>query len=304
MSSLSLEFVGVAAARPWPGRPSAAALVSCLTTRVLIDCGEGTLLHLPGSLLGNKGLDAVLITHLHGDHCYGLPSLLTSMNLAGRSRTLCLIGPESLEAYVRHNLEMTHAQLKFALSYVSLDSSVDQTRVLFERGALTVRAIPLRHRVPAFGYGLSSKSSGRRIRPQVLERLQIPYTYVPQLRQGHDYTDAAGRLHANEALTLPGDPARHLVYFTDTAPLPDYPAAWPAPDVLVHEATFADEDAALARTTGHSTVSEAAAFAKTCHARRLLLTHRSIRYAEPERLLAQAKRIFAEVSWAEAGQRV
>ena len=303
-TDLTLSILGIAAARPWPGAPAAAALVSRGRSKVLLDCGEGTILQLAGNLLADRGLDVVAITHLHGDHVYGLSGLLTSMTLAGRTRALHLVGPADLPDFVADTLRHSRAHLGFACTYTDADGARHLDDDTLGLPDLKIAAVPLRHRIPAFGYVIASRSRGRRLRPGVVERLEIPYAHIPLLRAGSDWTDTNGVVHANDTLTLPPHPTRVLAYLTDTAPLETWPPDWPAPDCLVHDATFAADDAQLAAATGHSTVAEAAAFAKTCRAGQLLLTHRSVRYGDPEALLPAARAIFPRTRWARDGETI
>lgn len=302
---MRLHVLGTAAARPWPHAHAASALVTRGGASVLLDCGEGTLNRLPPRQLGQRGLDAVCVTHLHGDHCYGLPGLLTSMTLAGRTRDLALLGPPRLRDYLGGVFAATGARLGFGLHYPPLPHAPSPDPVWSCRD-LEVRALPLRHRVTAFGFCLSTRPTGRRIRAGVIERYGIPYALVPQLRGGEDYVLPHGETLANEALTLPPPPRRTLAYLTDTAPLPAWPAVLPRPAVLVHDATFAPGAEALAARTGHATATQAAAFAKTAGAGALLLTHASVRYgpAELATVAAAAREVFPETRWAVEGEVV
>ena len=302
---MRLHILGTAAARPWPDAQPSSVLLTRGGTSVLIDCGEGTLVRLPPKQLSQRGLDAVCVSHLHGDHVYGLPGLLTSMTLAGRTRALTLLGPPRLRAYLEGVFAATEAHLGFELHYPPLPEAATPEPVWRARD-LEIRSLPLRHRVVAFGFCVSTPDTGRRLRPGALEEHGLPYAIVPDLRAGLDATLPDGGVLPNAALTLPPPPTHSFAYLTDTAPLDAWPAALPPPTVLLHDATFSTADAALAEKTGHSTVTQAAAFAKTAGAGALLLTHRSVRYG-PEEAAAMreaAASVFGETRWACDGEEV
>ena len=242
---------------------------------------------------------------MHGDHLYGLPGLLTSMTLAGRKRALWLVGPAGLQSYLESVFRWSHARLGFDLRFVTLPSAdYEAGRALLTLPELELHACPLRHRIESFGYLVHTHQPGRRLQPGVVADLGIPYAEIPAIRNGADWRSASGTVYANDALTLDPHPTRSIAYLLDTAPLDAYPSSWPPPDILVHDATFAPEHADLARETGHSTVDQAAAFAKTSGAGRLLVTHRSIRYADPESLLTAARAVFPQTRWAVDGETV
>ena len=293
MLPLELTVLGTRAARPYPGEYTASAYLQCGGDRVLLDCGEGIQVQLATLGLSAVKLDAVCITHLHGDHVYGLPGLLTSLALAGRTKPLTLLGPPALATFVKTVLEASGAHLTYPLAYPTVSLTEPRAGVYHTR-ELSFATLPLRHRVPTVGFCVNTKSAGRRLRPGAVERYDISYRLIPALRRGEDVALPTGRTLANAAVTLAPHPTRSVAYLTDTAALDDYPADWPAPDLLVHDATFISEDAELAASTGHSTGAQAAAFAKTCDAGRLLLTHLSPRYERADLVLEDARGALAD----------
>lgn len=281
MLPLRLHVLGTTAARPFPERFTSSVYVSRGGSSLLIDCGEGILTQVPPKAFGQRGLDVVCISHLHGDHVYGLPGLLSSMTLVGRTRPLTLLGPASLRAFLEAVFSFSEARTSFELRFPVLPKG-PSTSPIIELRDLVVHSLPLRHRVEAFGFCVSSPPQLHRLRPGVVEQYEIPYGAIDALKHGGDYLSSSGMI-ANSSLTLPPRPRQTLAYLTDTAPLDAWPPDWPPPDVMLHDATFGPDDGELAQKTGHSTTSEATAFAKTANATTLLLTHGSVRYSALER---------------------
>ncbi len=265
----------------------------------------------PPRALGQRGVDAVCVTHLHGDHVYGLPGLLSSMTLGGRTRILHLLGPPSLRDFIEATLTITSARSSFELRYVVLPEGPSINPVLSLRD-LNIYSLPLRHRIEAYGFCVSSPPQLRRLRPGVVDQYKIPYSSIEGIKRGADLT--VGPLTVtNLELTCDPHPRQTFAYLTDTAPLDAWPASWPTPDVLLHDATFSPADASLAAASGHSTTAQAAAFAKTSGAATLLLSHASVRYGREqcELLAGEADAIMAsgepgnhaQARWAVQGEQ-
>ena len=303
MLPIELTIVGAGAARPRAHAPTSSIYLECGGSRVLVDCGEGTQVELDRLGISLARIDVTCITHMHGDHVYGLPGLLTSMALEGRSRPLTLLGPPALPDYLAAVFAVSSVHdFGFEITHVPTDDSTPRREVVALR-ELSIHTLPLRHRVRCVGFCVSNRDKGRHLRPGVVEEHRIPYDKIPAIKRGADHEPPGGLRIANDELTTPPDPLRSVAYLTDTAPLDEWPRDWPAPTLLIHDATFAGADQGLAAKTGHSTVRQAAAFAKTAGAQELLLTHLSVRYDDREALLAEAGEVFAGVAWAEAGGR-
>ena len=258
------------------------------------------LLRISSAGITPSNLEAILITHLHGDHVYGLPGLVGTMSLAQRKAPLRLIGPKGLEEYLRSVLQSTYVHLDFELHFEEVDLSKPVSNA-FALASIDVSTLPLRHRIPAVGYLISNRSSGRSIRKGVLTQFQIPFEKVAALREGEDYKSPDGSLIRNEVLTLTPKPAVAFAYFTDTCALDQYPEDWPQPELLIHDSTFSKAEARLAAKTGHATAEQAAVFAAKAGAKKLLLTHISPRYDKLSILLEEAREHFPDTEIAVQG---
>ena len=299
MLTIEAYVLGSAAARPYLTRGTSALYVQSGGTRILIDCGEGTQVELDRQSLSAQKLDAICITHMHGDHLFGLPGLLTSLALNQRSKTLTIIGPKEIKPYLEDTFFYSGSELTFSLHFEALDFKKPVRDILKLRD-LTIHSIPLRHRIPACGFVVEQSDKGFLLKPGVIDEYNIPYRKIAAIKKGEDFTNKKGVKFANKLLTEPALAPTPLAYLTDTSPLAQYPEGWTPPALLFHDATFSSEHQDLATKTGHSTALEAAAFAKTCGADQLMLTHVSERYNDRKVLLEEAKTAFAKTSLAQA----
>lgn len=297
MLPLIAHVLGSSAARPYVDRGTSSLYVQAGGNRILIDCGEGTQVEIDRQGLSAQKLDVVCITHMHGDHVYGLPGLLGSLALGQRSKPLTLIGPPPLASYLEQTFKYSEAHLTFPLTFIV--TRYDQpTRDVLVLKDLCIHTVPLKHRIPTAGFVIEQRGKGLPLKEGIIDEYRIPYPKIEAIKNGEDFLNKKGVKIANSLLTNRAAPPTPLAYFTDTAPLESYPAGWTSPAVLFHDATFAGEDHPLAEKTGHSTVLDAAAFAKTCEAGELILMHISERYKDRELLLKEAQSAFAKTSLA------
>ncbi len=246
-------------------------------------------------------LEHIFISHLHGDHVFGLFGLLSSLALTGREQALHLYGPGDLEEVVRQHLAMFDVHLPFEVVFHGLPC--EKSSVIFEDKVLTVRHFPLHHRIPACGYLFREKERKRKFRPGVFEKYDIPIARRAGIQTGDDLLLADGRLIPNGELTTPGPPPRSYAFCSDTA---YYRAMIPFirdVDLLYHEATFSNEDVQRAVETLHSTARQAALIAREAQVKKLIIGHFSARYKDLNLLLEEAREIFPETFLAEDGVR-
>ncbi len=290
---LSVTVLGSNSAVPTANRNPTSQFVTLANRHFLVDCGEGTQVQLRRNKVGFGRINHILISHLHGDHIFGLVPLLTSLHLLDRKKEMHIYGPPDLERFIDLSLDISGAKLKFPITFHPLH--FDGKELIFEDKAVQVFSVPLQHSLPVCGFLFLEKERPRHFRKEVLEEHSIPFSEIKHIKRGADWTNENGQVIPNQKLTTPPSPPLSYAFCTDTLPLENLPELLGIqPDLLYHEATFADEHLARAKKTSHSTASQAAAIAKKCGVAHLLIGHFSIRYEELDTLLNEAKSIFSK----------
>ena len=289
MDNFSVTILGCGSAKPTVRHNPSAQLVCLNSKSFLIDCGEGTQTQLMRAHCKFNRLRHIFISHLHGDHCYGLPGLLSTMGLTGLDGETVIHLPEEgvrlfkpLLDYSAHDLNVRFEPYEYG------------NNIIYEDRSLTVNTVPLVHRLPCVGFVFREKPKPRHINPDAIQRWQVPTCYRNNIKAGDDYVTPDGIVVPNNALTTDPDPARVYAYISDTMPLKAVVSEVAGADLLYHEATFAEQDKTMARETGHSTASQAAKAALAAGARRLLIGHFSSRYKDASGLVEEARELFAE----------
>ncbi len=268
---------------------SACAL--CREGRVLLfDCGEGTQLQLLRAGVRRSRIEAIFITHFHGDHFYGLPGVLTTMALLKRTDPLTVVGPVGLEAILRALPGLRNDWLPFEMRYVEVEEGFEHA-VVYETDAFTVEARPLEHRVFAMGFRFEAKARPGRVDAERAAALGVTGVQIGALVRG-EAVAVNGRVVQPEEVVGPRRPGVSFAYCLDTMPCDGARRLAEGVDLLVHEATFTEALRERAAETGHSTARQAAEVARDVGAKRLLLTHFSARYDSAEPLEAEARAIF------------
>lgn len=290
---LKLQILGSSSAIPTAGRHPTSQFLTIANHHFLIDCGEGTQTQLRRNRIGFGRIDHILISHLHGDHFYGLVPLLTSLHLLDRHREIHLYGPEELELAVKQILKITGSQLRFPLIFHV--TSTTERKLIFEDERLKVYSFPLNHSMPCCGFFFEEQPRPRNMRKDMLQRYNIPVAEIRQIKKGADWISEEGQRISNAELTYQPKDSLSYAFCTDTAPVEDLPHLFPTrPNLMYHEATFMQQHLARARKTKHSTAKQAAEIALKCDAGHLLLGHFSVRYDDLEPLLMEAKSVFSQ----------
>ena len=281
---LDVVFVGTAGSAPTPARGLPALLVRRGGERLLFDCGEGTQRQLLRST-GLIDLEQVFVTHFHADHVLGLPGMLKTFSLRGRDRPLTVYGPPGLRSLFGA-LRPLIGRLPFEMALIELEP-----REELQRDGYRIAAFETHHRVTSYGYALvEDERLGRFDERRAAELGVRPGPDLGRLHRGEPVQGLAGEVRP-EQVVGPPRPGRKVVIAGDTAPSPMTAAAAHGADLLVHEATFGDEELERARETAHSTARQAAELAREAEVKLLALTHVSQRYAGPD-LREEARTVF------------
>lgn len=301
MQKFDIHILGCGAALPTPRRLSSAQVVNIREKLFMLDCAEGTQMALRRTHLNFSRLQAIFLTHLHGDHVFGLIGLLSTFGLLGRTRDLHVYGPHGLQDIFQPQIDFFCDESPYRILLHEVDHTTPQ--VIYEDRSLTVTTLPLTHRVPCCGYLLREKPTPRHIRRDVIDHYGIPLAQINNIKAGMDWTLPDGTIIPNQWLTTPPDPVRSYAYCTDTAYRPALVPLLHDVTCLYHEATFTSEHALLAQKTHHSTATQAAQIASQAQVHRLLLGHFSSRYASEEPLLNEAQAIFPQTCLVEDGMK-
>ncbi|MDR1673479.1 MAG: ribonuclease Z [Bacteroidales bacterium] len=299
MTAFSVTVLGSNAALPTLQRFSSAQWLQSGEQAYLIDCAEGTQIQLRRFHLKSAALKAIFISHLHGDHVFGLPGLLSSLSLLDRAEPLDIFGPLQMEEWLTGHLKHF---LPLSFPVRIHHTTADEPMIIHEDKCLTVTCFPLKHRIPTWGYLFRERKNPLHIRKDVIPLYQIPFRDIPAIKAGADYRTSEGQIIPNSSLTLPPVAPRSYAYCSDTAYLPQLSQILREVDLLYHEATFADEDRKRATKTFHSTAKEAAEIAKEACVGRLIIGHFSSRYEDPLTLLQEAQSVFPHTEVAEDGK--
>lgn len=295
-------FLGVGSATPTVGRHQTAQLLTYHNDQFLIDCGEATQYRLLEQRIRPGRLRYIFISHLHGDHYFGLAPLLSSFNLSGRTEELYLFGPRGLDEVLTTIFRVSDARLNFPLHFQVVEP--DEPTLLLDLPHLTVTSIPLDHRIACTGFLFREKPP----QPKLLrERLpaDVPVAVLKQLKRGEDVLDESGAVRFAVAdYTIPGLPARSYAYCSDTRFLPTIIEQVRGVDLLYHEATFMMDNAERATQVYHSTAREAATIAQQAGVDQLMIGHFSSRYKQFDRFLDEARAVFPATYLAEEGKYI
>lgn len=295
--NIEVTILGCSGATPAYGRHVSGQVVAVDHELFLVDCGEGTQYQLMRYGIKYNKIEHIFISHLHGDHIFGLPGFLTTLGLNNRTTPMHLYSPPGLEGLIR---PLVGPYLPYELHFHESDPT--QSTLLYESKQTKVHSIPLSHGVPCHGFLFGQQPKQPNLRKEVLKQYNIPYHLLPAIKAGGDYTTPEGEVLSHATLTYKAVPPQRYAYCSDTAYAPELVAFIAGVDLLYHEATFAKTELAQAQRTSHSIAEQAAKVAQAAGVKRLLLGHFSARYADLTPLLQEAKVYFEETELAEEGK--
>ncbi|UOQ99466.1 ribonuclease Z [Hymenobacter sp. 5317J-9] len=297
--TFELKILGSASATPVAGRHPTAQVLTVGAASYLIDCGEGTQWQMLEHRVRPHHLRAVFVSHLHGDHYFGLFGLLGTMHLQGRTQPLRIVGPPGLDEVLITQARVSNMHLAFAMEFTPIDTEAHA--VVYEDDVISVASLPMRHRIPCSGYLFSEKPRRANLLKEKLPAGLRP-EQLARLAQGLDL-EADGTQPGLRHADVAGPPPvpRRYAFFSDTLYTPALAALIQGVDLLYHEATFLEDLRERAAQTHHSTARQAAQLALDAQAKRLLLGHFSSRYKALEPLLHEARAVFPTAELATEG---
>ena len=297
--NFSVTILGSGAALPTKNRMPSAQYVNCNNRHFLIDCAEGTQLQLRKYKINFQKISHVFISHLHGDHYFGLVGLLSTMNLLGREKELTIFGPSELEELINPMLQFGGSRLSFAVYFVRLNMTDEAT--IYEDEIVEVHSFPMDHKIPTCGFLIKEKPKLLKINPQKITEYDLKIEHFKALQNAQDIILETGEICKYQELTLPRQKALSYAYCSDTKKSLAISKNISGATVLYHEATFLIKDQKRANLTTHSTTKDAAEIAIDAKVQKLVVGHISSRYKTNEEHLKELKQIFSNSEVAEDG---
>jgi len=297
---MKLTILGTSSALPTSERYPSAHVLNAHERLFLIDCGEGTQMQLRRTRIRFGKINHIFISHIHGDHIFGLNGLLSSLSLMGRKSPLHLYAPENFKSILHSHLNDFDINLSFEIEFTAL-SGKDPVLILDDK-YITVTSFPLQHRIPTFGFLFREKELERNIIKECITEYQIPTVRIPAIKKGADFITQEGDIIKNSDITTPPAEPLSYAYCSDTKYFERLSSFVKGVTLLYHEATFDKSMVDLASLTGHSTTLDAARTALKAEAGNLLIGHFSSRYRNVQPLVDEARTIFPDTHAAVDGR--
>ena len=286
-----LIILGTSSALPTSNRYPTSQVLHVHGRFFLIDCGEGTQTQMRKYKIGLSKINHIFITHLHGDHIFGLIGLISTMTLLGRINDLHIFAHSELQKYLSFQLQFLYYEgISFKIIYHPLNFKKEQK--IFEDSKVIVFSFPLVHRIPTCGFRFEEKPPLPNLIAAKIEEYQIPIRDRQRIKEGEDFTTSSGQLIPHSELTINKHPARSFAFCSDTRYDESYIESVRNVNLLYHEATFADDNSNLAKSTFHSTGKDAASVAQKAQVGKLIIGHFSARYKDHTVILKEAQAVF------------
>lgn len=300
MEPFKVHILGCGSALPTLKHFPSSQVVEVRGKLFMVDCGEGAQIQLRKTRISFSKIRCVFISHLHGDHCFGLIGLISTFGMLGRTAPLHVYAPEEFGPMLHAQLEMFCTGLEFEVLFHAVDTQKNQ--VIYEDKSLSVETIPLSHRVPCCGFLFREKPGRRHILREMIDYYEIPISQIDNIKSGMDWTTSNGRVIPNNRLTTDPSPSRSYAYCSDTRYVPSLHTLVERVNLLYHESTYDKACADRARLYYHSTAEQAAMVARDAHVGQLLLGHFSARYNDEEHILNEARALFSNTYLAREGE--
>lgn len=297
---MKLNILGCYSATPRTITNPTSQVLEINNQMYLIDCGEGTQVQLRKHKIKFSRINQIFISHLHGDHFFGLIGLISTFSLLNRPNDLHIYGPKGIKEIILLQIKLSKSYTKYNLFFHELEST--ESELIFEDDKIEVHTIPLKHRVYANGFLFKEKPGLRRINIDAAQEQNIEVCYFNKLKQGSDLQREDGTIIKNETVTFDPQPIQSYAFCSDTVYNEEIIPLIKEVDVLYHESTFLERDIEKCIPTGHSTAMQAAEIAKKAHVKNLILGHYSTRYPEIELFKKEAETVFQPVLLADDGK--
>ncbi|MDP3680277.1 MAG: ribonuclease Z [Flavobacterium sp.] len=297
---MKLTILGCYAATPRTFTNPTSQILEIKNRIFLIDCAEGTQVQLRKNKIRFSKINHIFISHLHGDHFFGLIGLVSTFTLLNRTTDLHIYGPKGIQEIIKLQLRLSNSWTNYGLFFHELESN--ESEVIFEDEKVLVKTIPLKHRVYTNGFLFQEKAAPRKLNLDAVQNYEIDTCYYQKIKNGKDITLEDGRVIENDKLTFDPIPAKNYAFCSDTAYNEAMIPIIENIDVLYHESTFLQSEENLAKKTLHSTAKEAATIALKSNAKQLILGHYSTRYENIDLFKEEAATIFPEVLLADDGK--
>ena len=302
MEKFEVNILGCGSALPTTRHFASSQVINIREKLFMVDCGEGAQLQLRRSKLKFTRLNHIFISHLHGDHCFGLMGLISTFGLLGRTAALHIYAHEELQKLLAPHLEFFCKGMTYDVVFHAIDPT--KAAIIYDDRSVSVSTIPLKHRIPTCGFLFQEKKTPNHIIRDMVDFYQIPVFELNRIKSGEDYVTPDGVVVPNSRLTTPSAPARSYAYCSDTICLRNILPQIKGVDLLFHEGTFAQCDAARAKETFHTTAQQAAEIARDAEAKQLVIGHFSARYEDESILLKEAQAVFPNTLLAKENLRI
>ncbi len=299
--SFSLTILGANSAIPIGNRFPTSQIAEFDQHSYMIDCGEGTQIQVRRNKVKIQRIKAIFISHLHGDHYFGLFGLLGTMSLLGRQTLLKIYSPPGLKEMVDLQLKASFTRYDFEIEFIEL--SHGKSELIYEDSIVSVYTIPLAHRIPTNGFLFAQRIGKRKLNKEIIAELNIPISQMPAIKDGADFVNEYGKVFKNSLITRDPNKVWNYAFCSDTKYTEKILPIIKNVDVLYHEATFLESEKQRAKQTMHSTAKQAGKIAKLAEVGELILGHYSARYKDLNPHLKEAKLEFENVKLASEGLR-
>lgn len=299
MDNATLRILGAGSAMPKADLFHTSQILEMRNKQFMIDCGEGAQIRMREYAVRTARLNHIFISHLHGDHCFGLMGLISTLGMMGRTADIVIHSHPDLEMLLAHQVKYFCSEFPFQVIFAPYTPYASE--VIYEDRGVKVTTLPLKHRVPTSGFLFEEKHTERHLVRSMIDAYEVPIAFYKDLKDGADFVTPDGEVVSNRRLTTDPTPPKKFAYISDTAYIEKHIDMLHGVDCLYHEATFLNEDKVRIKNTQHSSALQAATVAKRAEVKKLIIGHYSARYNTAKPFLEEAKSVFENTFAAKDG---